>query len=142
MGDALQRGMENAEQQVKPTIFLESERLAKVSYQGMIGIEMLKEHLDDLLRWIEATPGGVFFVDLRGTRQSAIHRRVSADWIRRNFKAIKALAGVAILTNSAAARGGVQALLWLVTPPIPLVVFDDYESALAWCRDLSKSPPP
>ena len=76
--------------------------------------------------------------DFRYTRPNAERRRQIKDWIAsvppEKRKLIKAYAVVA---HSAAQRGVLTAVLWFIARPLmPIQVFSDEASAIAWVRSL------
>lgn len=101
--------------------------------------DTFREHLDDILRWTRATPGGVLLLDIREKQLSPVHRRIAAEWIRRNHYSLKALNGVGFLVKNAIARGAIRALTWIVTPPSPIRAFVDPEAAEAWAIEFSEA---
>ena len=67
------------------------------------------------------------------TKQTAMHRKLAADWMAEHEALLKKTTmGVALVFDNALMRGALQAVLWMQPMPVPHRVFSTMEEAEGW----------
>ncbi len=80
------------------------------------------------------------FVELADARRATVlpatQRKLLADWLKESQReSARLCVGLSTVVPSSVIRGAMQAVLWLVTPPMPVKMGGTLEECAAHCRD-------
>lgn len=91
---------------------------------------------------VRGQPFGVLVDARRGLGASAAHRKLAADFIKRNDAGLRRhCRGVVTVSSSALVRGVITAIQWIAPPPFPDRVDSQIEPALRWLeQQLGRRP--